>query len=295
MTGTVAGVDGPYLAIDIGGTKLAAGIVDSGGELVVRDRIATPAREVWPALARLVKRVVAASPSAPVACGVGCGGPMAPGGETVSPLHIPTWRDFELKRAVVELTDLPTTIDNDAKAMALAEAWCGAGAGIADFVGVVVGRGVGGGIISRGRLMQGRLGNAGHIGHVVVEPDGRPCSCGGLGCLEAYASGVAIEDETGRAFQRAPAAIIERTGALVGRALASVGALVDLRCAIVGGSVALGFGDPFFEAAQRELDARAKLSFTSGFTIVPAGLGQRAPLVGAAALAKFARTPATRG
>jgi glucokinase len=293
--GTVTDVDGPYLAIDIGGTKLAAGIVDGGGELVVRDRIATPSRDVWPALARLVKRVVAASPAAPVACGVGCGGPMAQGGETVSPLHIPSWRGFELKEAVIDLTGLPTTIDNDAKAMALAEAWCGAGAALSDFVGLVVGRGVGGGIISGGRLLQGRLGNAGHIGHVVVEPNGRPCSCGGRGCLEAYASGVAIEEETGRAVQRAPAAIIERTGALVGRALASVGAVVDLHDAIIGGSVALGFGEPFFDAARRELDARARLSFTTGFTVVPAGLGQRAPLVGAAALAKFARTGATRG
>jgi glucokinase len=287
-------VEGPYLAIDIGGTKLAAGIVSDTGELVVRDRIATPARDVWPALARLVKRVVAASPSAPVACGVGCGGPMAPGGERVSPLHVPSWQDFELRQAVVDLTGLATTIDNDAKAMALAEAWCGAGAGMTDFIGVNVGRGVGGGIISGGRLLQGRLGNAGHVGHVVVEPNGRECTCGGRGCLEAYASGVAIEAETGRTIQRAPQAIVERTGALVGRALAGVGAVVDLRTAIIGGSVALGFGEPFFDATRREVEARAKMSFTTGFVVLPAGLGQRAPLVGAAALAKFATASATR-
>jgi len=288
-------VAGPYLAIDIGGTKLAAAIVDDAGEFFVRDRIPTPPRDVWAALARLVKRVVAASPAVPVSCGVGCGGPMAPHEETVSPLHIPTWRDFPLRAEVQELTGLPTTVDNDAKALALGEAWCGAAAGVDDFIAVVMGTGVGGGIVSRGRLLQGRLGNAGHIGHVVVEPDGRPCACGGLGCLEAYCSGPSIEEETGRPPQRAPQAIVERTGAMVGRALASVGAMVDLRLAVVGGSVALGFGDVFFDAAQRELDARAKLGFITGFRVVPAALGQRAPLVGAAALAKFARTPVAPG
>lgn len=123
---------------------------------------------------------------------------------------------------------------------------------------------------------------------MVVEPDGRDCVCGGQGCLDAYCSRSAIEEETGRAAQRAPRAIMERTGTLVGRALASVGAVVDLKLAVVGGSLALGFGDVFFEAAQHELDVRARLGFTSGFKIVPVGLGHHAPLVGAAALARFA-------
>jgi glucokinase len=288
----LAVVDGPYLAIDIGGTKMAAGIVDDGGAFLVRDRVATPSRDVWPSLARLVKRVVAASPALPGSCGVGCGGPMSPADATVSPLHIPTWRGFPLRAELEQLTGLPTVVDNDAKALALGEAWCGAAVGVQNLIGVVVGTGVGGGIISRGRLLQGRLGNAGHIGHIVVEPDGRPCLCGGLGCLEAYCSGPAIEEETGRPSQRAPHAIMERTGTLVGRALASVGALVDLKLAVVGGSVALGFGDVFFLAAQRELDARAKLGYLSGFAVVPAALGQFAPLVGAAALARFGQVPA---
>jgi glucokinase len=79
-------------------------------------------------------------------------------------------------------------------------------------------------------------------------------------------------------------AIIERTGLLTGRALATLGAICDLRFAVIGGSVALGFGDPFFNAARAELDQRARLSFTSGFRVEPARLGALAPLVGAAAL-----------
>lgn len=276
-----------YLAIDIGGTKLTAGIVDEGGTVVIRDRVATPTRDVWSALARLVKRVVAASPVPPTACGVGCGGPMVPAKGVVSPLYIPSWRGFDLRDLLVELTGLPTVVDTDAKAIASGEAWHGAGRGVDDFIGVVVATGVSGGIISGGRLLQGRMGNAGHIGHMVVEADGRPCVCGGFGCLDAYCSRGAIEDETGRAAQRAPRAIVERTGTLVGRTLVSVGAIVDLKLAIIGGSLALGYGDPFFDAVRHEVDARARLGYLQGFTVVPVALGHHAPLVGAAALAHF--------
>ena len=269
-----------HLAIDVGGTKLAVGIVSDTGEVLVRDRVATPARDVWPALSRVVLRVLAAAPTPPVSAGIGCGGPMHPVARTVSPLHVPTWKDFPLADEVESLTQLPTVLDNNAKAVALGEAWCGAAVGVRDFVAVVMGAG--------GKLLEGRLGNAGHIGHIVVEPDGRDCRCGGRGCLEAYCSGQAIEEETGRPPQRAPQAIVERTGLMTGRALASLGAICDLQLAVIGGSVALGFGEPFFSAAQLELDQRARLSFTSGFRVVPAGLGQLAPLVGAAALARRA-------
>jgi len=275
-----------YLAIDVGGAKLAAAIVSEDGEVLVRDRIATPPREVWPALARLVLRVLAAAPSRPLGCGIGCGGPMNPADRTVSPLYVPSWKDFPLAAEMESLAQMPTVIDNNAKTVALGEAWCGAGVGVRDFVAVVMGASVGGGIFSGGRLLEGRLGNAGHVGHIIVEPDGRPCTCGGNGCLEAYCSGRAIEEETGRPPQRAPQSIVERTGILTGRALASLGAICDLRLAIIGGSVALGFGEPFFSAAQSELDQRARLAFTQGFAVVPAGLGQLAPLVGAAALAR---------
>lgn len=257
--------------------------------MLVRDRIATPSREVWAALSRLVLRVMAAAPSRPVGCGVGCGGPMNPTDRTVSPLYIPTWKAFPLAAELEELTQLPVVVDNNAKTVALAEAWCGAAVGIDDFAAVVMGAGVGGGIVSGGRLLEGRLGNAGHIGHIVVEPEGRHCPCGGKGCLEAYCSGRAIEEETGRPPQRAPQSIVERTGILTGRALASLGAICDLKLAVVGGSVALGFGEPFFGAAQSELDQRARLAFTQGFKVVPAGLGQLAALVGAAALARAVR------
>lgn len=279
-------MDSCYLGVDVGASRLAAAVVSEHGEVLVRDRVPTPGREVWPALSRLVRRVMAAAPSPPVAVGVGVGGPMNATERTVSPLHIPSWREFAIGAEMEALTQLPVTVDNNAKAVALGEGWCGAASGERSFVSVIVGHGVGGGIVLGGRLLDGRLGNAGHLGHVVVEPDGRPCYCGGRGCLEAYCSGRAIEEETGRPPQRAPQAIVARSGLLLGRALASVGAMCDVRVAVVGGSVALGFGEPFFDAARAEIEQRARLGFLHGYRLLPAGLGQMAPLVGAAARAR---------
>ena len=277
------------LAIDVGGTKMAAARVDARGRLTARVQVATPSgdgvgsEELWSALADLVKPVVAAGDL--VACGVGCGGPMSPGGELVSPLNIAAWRDFPLRARLATLTGLPVFVDNDAKALALGEGWIGAAAGVQNFIAMVVSTGVGGGIVLDGRLLDGASGNAGHIGHVVVEPDGRACACGGRGCLEAEASGLSIAAVTGQPPAFASGEVKERTGRLVGRAVASVANLLDLELAVVAGSVALGFGSAFFEAAQTELSARARLSFSRSARIVPAGLGDAGPLVGAARVA----------
>jgi glucokinase len=150
---------------------------------------------------------------------------------------------------------------------------------------MVVSTGVGGGIILDGRLLDGGDGNAGHIGHVIVEPNGRECPCGAFGCLEAEASGTAIRVITGDDPAKASLAVIERTGRLVGRAVASVANLLDLQLVACAGSVALGFGTPFFAAAQAEVDRSARLGFSLGTRIDPAGLGADGPLLGAAAVA----------
>ena len=232
----------------------------------------------------LAAEVRGASGADPVVCGVGTGGPMTRGGEQVSPVNIPAWRSFPLHRRLTEATELPTFIDNDAKALALAEGWLGAARGVDDYVAMVVSTGVGGGIVLDGRLLDGADGNAGHIGHVCVEPDGRPCGCGARGCLEAEASGTAIAAITGRPAAEAPPDVVERTGRLVGRAVATVANLLDLRLAVVAGSVALGFGEPFFDAANAEIAVRARLEFSSGCELRRGGLGADGPLVGAAAV-----------
>jgi glucokinase len=277
------------LAIDIGGTKLEAGLVTGDGAVLTTARVPTNVADPWPGLAALVGGVLADAKGSGVrvrAAGVGCGGPMLPGGEEVSPLNITGWRGFALHRHLTELTGLDVTIDNDAKALALGEGWLGAAAGERDYLAMVVSTGVGGGIVLDGRLLHGRLGNAGHIGHLVVVPDGGAlCGCGARGCLEAEASGLAIERATGRPPAEAPLDVRERTGRLVGLAVADVAVLLDLELAVVAGSVALGFGEPFFAAAQAELDARCAISYTRGAVLRPGGLGDRGPLLGAAALA----------
>ncbi|MEY4404358.1 MAG: hypothetical protein RI976_289 [Actinomycetota bacterium] len=275
-----------YLAVDIGGTKLSVGVVSTTGEVLSHGRALTPQVNVWQALQELITDQVTNSSVELIACGVGCGGPMAPQGEYVSTLHIPEWRDFPLRAKLQELVQLPVYIDGDAKALVQGEVWCGAVAGQTDVIGMVVSTGVGGGIISQGKVLDGRSGNAGHIGHVIVVPDGRLCACGSHGCLEAHASGRSIEAITGKPAAQASAQVIAETGRLVARALVSVGAAVDLRSAVIAGSVALGFGKPFFESVQSELDRSAKIGFVQGFSVCPAGLGPLSPLVGAAAVAR---------
>jgi glucokinase len=279
------------LAIDIGGTKLAAGLVDGDGDLLEARRTATPRRvggdELFARLVALVSDVLGSEDKARgdlIVCGIGCGGPMDLGKGTVSPLNIPAWRDFPLRARMEEVTGLPVALDNDAKAFALAEGWTGAARGRSDFLAMVVSTGVGGGVVVDGHLLDGASGNAGHVGHVIVEPEGRLCPCGARGCLEAEASGTAIAAATGRAPAEATPEVVSRTGLLVGRAVASVVSLCDIGLVVIGGSVALGFGEPFFAAANLELRARARLSFTADARIVPSGLGTPAPLVGAGAL-----------
>ena len=275
------------LAIDIGGTKLEAGLVSVDGSIIGRARRPTPAGDdgegLFSALCGLVDEI--REGSEPRRVGVGCGGPMAARGETVSPLNIPAWRGFPLRRRLADHLGLPVHVDNDAKALALAEGWVGAADGVPDFVALVVSTGVGGGIVSKGRLLEGASGNAGHIGHVHVADGSTPWPGHPAGLLETEASGTAIAHRTGAPAAEAGPEVVARVGMLVGRAVASVANLLDLRLALVAGSVALGFGDAFFTAAQEEIDRLCHLDHSTGTVIRRAGLGADGPLVGAAAVA----------
>jgi glucokinase len=148
----------------------------------------------------------------------------------------------------------------------------------------VVSTGVGGGVVVDGRLLDGASGNAGHIGHVVVVPGGRLCACGARGCLEAEVSGTAVAARTGRPAAEAGPDEIERDGFLLGQGIAAAVSVLDIRLAVVSGSVALGWGEPYFEAARRGLAQSARMSFARGARIVPGGLGHDGPVVGAAAV-----------
>ncbi len=280
--------DRTVLAVDVGGTKLAVGIVGADGRIHERRMVPTPrGLDADGLFATLTAAIDDLGGPVGRACavGVGCGGPMTAGGEAVSPLNIGAWRDFPLRARLAAHTGLPAWVDNDAKALARGEGWIGAAAGVRDYIAMVVSTGVGGGVVCDGRLLDGADGNAGHIGHVIVEPDGARCGCGARGCVEAEASGTAIARITGRPAAEAPPETRARTGRLVGRAIASVANLLDLQLAVVSGSVALGYGDDFFTAAQAEIDERCRLDFSRGTRVVPGALRDRGPLVGAAAVA----------
>jgi glucokinase len=294
MTTDVTDVSAPdvVLAIDIGGTKFAAGLMTARGEFLARARVEVE-RDVGPEshytmLAAMVSELLATAEEQlgtnVRAVGVGSAGPVTRQLETVSPVNIPTWREFPMRRRLADLTELPVFGDLDAKALALAEGWLGAAQGQSNFCALTVSTGVGGGVVLDGELLDGESGNAGHIGHIIVEPGGRRCGCGAQGCLEAEASGLAIEAITGRSPTEPTYEIMQRTGRLVGRAAASVCNALDLNLVVVGGGVALGFAATFFHSAQVALDEQARLTYSRGARITPSRLGDVGPLIGAGAL-----------
>ncbi|QFG24768.1 ROK family protein [Actinomadura sp. WMMB 499] len=301
---------GIVLAIDIGGTKLAAALVDGAGRVVAYDRVPTPnepgrgAEDLWRALDALLDKVVAEGGGPAITgVGVGCGGPMTWPEGAVSPLNIPAWRGFPLRDRLRERhPGLPVRVHNDAICVAVGEHWRGAGRGRANVLGMVVSTGVGGGLVLGGRLVDGASGNAGHIGHVIVDPDGPPCGCGGRGCLEAVARGPGLvawarergwrpgEPGTGvelaaDARDGAPVAVaaMRRAGRALGVAIASATHLCDLEVVAIGGGVSQA-GPLVFEPLREAFDAHARMDFARPLEIVPAELGQPAGLVGAAAL-----------
>lgn len=294
------------LALDVGGTKMAAGLVAADGTVLAHDRVPTPpggdAETLWSAVTGLVDGLLAREGSSYDGVGIGCGGPMVWPDGLVSPVNIHGWRDFPLLDRMREryAGDRPAAIHNDAVALALAEHRWGAGKGCDHVLGMVVSTGVGGGLVLGGRRIDGTSGNAGHIGHVVVEPDGPPCACGGRGCLEAIARGPAIAadaarrgwsgEQTGVAVAQGArdgdAACLEalaRAGRAVGVAVASAAALLDLDVVSLGGGVVQS-GEPFLGPVHAAFDEYAGLAFARACRVVTASTGPLAGLSGAAAL-----------
>jgi glucokinase len=294
------------LALDIGGTKLAAAIVGVDGTLAAETRRATPRTNDPEALFNAVVALAreslertdeGSSDGDVVAVGVGCGGPMRSPDGIVSPLHISAWRDFPLRDRVRNALGLPCVVDNDAKAFAFGEHWLGAGRGARALLGVIVATGVGGGIVVDGRLVHGTSGQAGHVGHVVADTtESAPlCACGSTGCVEAIASGSALARRGGTdAKQLAERArsgdsearrLFTDAGRALARGIGSAAALLDLDRVVIGGGVALGAWDLLEPDLRGELRQRTKLSFTRDLKVSRSTLGDRACLAGAAKLA----------
>ncbi|MEV8630029.1 ROK family protein [Streptosporangium sp. NPDC051023] len=324
---------GSVLAVDIGGTKFAVALVGGEGQVLKARRVATPqsgdAPTLWKTLVDLIDSLLdgpapeAAQDAGSVGesfliegVGVGCGGPMSWPEGVVSPLNMPGWRGFPLRAMLAErFPGVPVRVHNDAVCLAVAEHWKGAGRGGANMLGMVVSTGVGGGLILGDRLIHGGSGNAGHIGHVVVEPGGPVCGCGARGCLEAVARGPGLAawavgqgwipgaavpvtavsyEEAATASGRQLAldagagdeialAAMERAGRALGLAIASVVNLCDLDVVTIGGGLSQA-GRLLFGPLEATLRDHTRMEFARRARVVPASLGQDAGLVGAAAL-----------
>ncbi|BBZ21768.1 ROK family protein [Mycolicibacter hiberniae] len=300
---------GATLALDVGGTKVAVGLVDSGGALTYTATLPTPADQgtevVWSVVAELIAGALDAAGGRVDAVGIGSAGPVDVGIGTVSPLNIAGWRGFALRdRVAAAVPGVPVRLGGDGVCMALGEYRYGAGRGRRSMLGMVVSTGVGGGLVLDGAPLHGRTGNAGHVGHVVVDPQGEVCRCGGRGCVETIASGpamvrwalsngwvpqapVADAKALSAAAQAGdPVAVqaFRRGTDALAVMITSVAAVCDLDLVVIGGGVAKS-GAVLFGPLRTALGQRARLDFLSGLQVVPAELGGDAGLVGAAVLA----------
>jgi glucokinase len=307
--------------VDIGGTKVAAGVVDEHGTILASTHRDTPAddvRQIEDAIAAVVTELAGSYDVKAV--GVGAAGFIDARRSTVMFAPNLAWRDEPLQASLQRRLGLLVLIENDANAAAWAEVRFGAGRGTEHVVALTVGTGIGGGIVIKGQLVRGQFGAAAEIGHVTVVQDGRLCGCGLRGCWEQYASGRALVREAHEYLQRVPeaadellrlahgrpehvtgkmiteAALAGDTAALrcfdvvgtwLGRGLAGLAAVLDPGVFVIGGGVS---------AAGEVLRAPAAAAFAESLTghgyrplaeLRIAELGPEAGLVGAADLARI--------
>jgi glucokinase len=275
------------LAVVVEPGRLSAGIVDEHGEAVVRDRVGTPGRDVWRTLEQLVLRVLAARPgdvAAPVAVGVSCASPVDLPAGAVTPALVGAWAGFPVRARLEDLTGLPVHLDSSAGAAATAEGWIGEASTLSSYFVVMLDQSVESACVIDGVRCLGAHGNAGSLAHLTVEPGGLRCGCGAEGCLSAYASIAAIESEQNRPIRRATPSIVERTGIMTGRALASAAAVFDCSRFLLGGALVDTFGEPFTDAVRREVAQRSRLTHLAHLEVVElSGFAQ--PLAAAASVA----------
>lgn len=296
------------LAIDVGGTKLAAAWIDGAGAVRGHRVVPTPvapagaADRPWQALRDLIDTALTERPERLLGVGIGSAGPIDAEQGTVSPVNIAAWRDFPLREQVRSHVGLDVELAGDGICATVGEHWIGAGRGSRHMLGVVVSTGVGGGLILDGRLHHGRTANAGHIGHMVVDVDGERCPCGGIGCVENIASGPSMvrwaltngwagpPGGTARELFRAAGdgdkvalAAIDRAAQALAAAFVSTAVVCDLDRVVVGGGVAQA-GELLFGPIRAWIRRLGGLAFVAELAVIPAALDQQAGLIGAAAL-----------
>lgn len=296
------------LAIDLGGTKVEAALVDATGRLLTETRFRAPtgssrsSDHLIASVRQVTARTMSTVPAHAHVIGVGIGaaGPIQQHEGLVSPLNLPAWRDFPLVSLIAEcVPHVDITLRIDGLCITLAEHWIGAARGVANLMGMVVSTGIGGGLILGGQAVPGPTGNAGHIGHIEVGGADAACACGGSGCLEAVASGPRSvawaraqgwsgstgEDLAGSYSAGDPIAraAVERSGRAIGRAIGSATLLLDLDVVTIGGGFSRVTPD-LFDYIQWALDERTTFDFARRVKVLPSALTDEGPLVGAAAL-----------
>ena len=296
------------LALDIGGTKLAAGVVDASGHvhsfLVEPSHAEAGPDDTLRRLFALGRRAVEESQiSRPElqAVGIGCGGPLdADRGVLIAPPHLPGFIDVPVAALAQEAFDLPVTLENDATAAAAGEHRWGVGVGVRNMVYLTISTGVGGGVVIDGSLYRGAHGNGGELGHVTVDWHGRPCrGCGRRGCLEAYVSGTSIAEraqEAGLAYATAAEAaegarsgepgalrIWEETVEALSCGLTSIVNLFEPELVVLGGGVTRS-RELLIEPVRRGVRAGAMRPVADVVDVVVSAFGDSVGVVGAAAI-----------
>lgn len=299
-----------WLGVDIGGTNTRVGLVDEGGLIAARGFPTRPAAGVGPWAQRLRQEAAELRGPDPLGVGVACAGVLdARAGRVLRSPNLPSFNGQDLIGLVSEALGLPAVLENDANLYALGEQSFGAGQGHADLACLTLGTGVGGGLILDGRLVRGPLGSAGEIGHTLVVGDGRLCGCGARGCLEAYASAtglrgmlvealdagrqtslgredsVAAMDAAAWAGDALARELFAVAGMALGRAFADLVCTLGLDLIILGGGVARGW-ELMRPAAQEELARRLRIIDAGRLRVITGALGDDAPVLGAAALAR---------
>ena len=291
------------VGVDIGGTKIAVGVVATDGSVLAEKTLPTKSHTGFAdgvgRIAAAVREVILESGQTKedlLGLGIGCAGPVDPlRGEINNPHTLPGWPGAKIVPALAREFGLPVWLENDADAAALGEYYFGAGQGVDPVVMLTIGTGVGGAVIMRGGIYRGVDGEHPEIGHIPISFAGQRCYCGRSGCLESIISGPAIAD-AGKKFGLETAAEV-----FAGMAAGNAGAaaiLADVQRAldaaiwtllhtfspariILGGGLVDAQAE-FFTAAARQAQKSAHLVARSIVDIVPARLGNRAGLVGAA-------------
>lgn len=294
------------IGVDIGGTKIAIAIVDETGDIknhiIINTDTTVGPEKVIAEINTEINNLIQTN-NIPMdsiqGIGIGSPGPLDVNkGEITNPPNLP-WKDVPIVQMVESYFNLPVKLENDANAATLAEQWIGAGASIHNFVYMTVSTGIGAGIISDGHLLIGESGNAGDIGHTVVDPTFGYCRCGQEGCLEVVASGTAIAKNgseimgesltTKEIFdlyhsgQTEIIEFIDRVFERLGAGCVSLINTLDTEAIIIGGGVS-NIGDLLFDTLQNYVGRYALNPKGRQTKIIPAKLKQNPGVIGAAAL-----------